>query len=239
METREFKIEGITCMGCVSTLEKALYSNTAIEQVSIDKESGSTKISGTTLPHQDIIATIVSQAGNYEVKGATISDSSASKKSNRSYKPLILVGLYLLGGTLLIEYSSGMFLLDTWMPNFMAGFFLVFSFFKLLDIKGFASAYSMYDVIAKRWKAYGYIYPFIELGLGIAYILYSDNLVTHLITAIVMFVSLVGVVQSVLNKNEIKCACLGTGFNLPMSYVTIIEDGLMLLMAAAMYYFTR
>ncbi len=239
METRAFKIDGITCMGCVSTLEKALYGNAAIQQVSIDKDSGNTEISGEALPHQDIVSGLVSAAGNYSVVDATFTTNKSSTKSNKSYKPLFLVVAYLLGTTLLVEFSSGMFIMDTWMPNFMAGFFLVFSFFKLLDIKGFANAYAMYDVIAAKWKGYGYVYPFIELALGMAYIMYSDNPITHLVTAIVMFVSLIGVVKSVLNKTEIKCACLGTGFNLPMSYVTIIEDGLMLLMALVMYFLIK
>jgi hypothetical protein len=73
------------------------------------------------------------------------------------------------------------------------------------------------------------------VGLGLAYLLFPDSSWTHLITAIIMFVSLIGVVRSVLKKDEIKCACLGTVFNLPMSTVTIIEDGIMLLMAVLMY----
>jgi hypothetical protein len=126
--------------------------------------------------------------------------------------------------------------MKTWMANFMAGFFLVFSFFKMLDIAAFAKAYQSYDIIAAKAKWYGYVFPFIELGLGIAYLLYSDNELTHLITAIVMFVSLIGVIKSVVQKSEIQCACLGTVFNLPMSYVTIIEDGIMLVMALFMYF---
>ena len=51
-----------------------------------------------------------------------------------------------------------------------------------------------------------------------------------------MFVSLIGVIKSVVQKSEIECACLGTVFNLPMSYVTIIEDGIMLVMALFMYF---
>jgi hypothetical protein len=49
-----------------------------------------------------------------------------------------------------------------------------------------------------------------------------------------MSVSLIGVVQSVLNKRQIRCACLGAVFNLPMSTVTIIEDGLMIVMSLLM-----
>jgi hypothetical protein len=78
------------------------------------------------------------------------------------------------------------------------------------------------------------VFPFIELGLGIAYLLFSDTLVTHGITAAVTFVSIIGVTQAVLKKSEIQCACLGTVFNLPMSSVTIIENAIMFIMALSM-----
>lgn len=222
-------------MSCVSKIEKSLYGNSAIKKISIDKETGDTTLVGESLPHDDIISSLVSAAGEYSLS-ATSASQSASKESNRSYKPLLIIVLYLLGTTLLLEFSNGIFQMKTWMAHFMAGFFLVFSFFKMLDIAAFAKAYQSYDIIAAKAKWYGYVFPFIELGLGIAYLLYSDNELTHLITAIVMFVSLIGVIKSVVQKSEIECACLGTVFNLPMSYVTIIEDGIMLVMALFMYF---
>jgi copper chaperone CopZ len=230
MESKQITISGISCMSCVTKIEKTLYGNTAIEHVSIDKESGIATISGKSIPHADVLTALIEQAGDYTV-AATSAEPSGSTKSKSSYKPLLLIVVYLLGTTLLLEYSSGMFLMKTWMANFMAGFFLVFSFFKMLDIAAFAKAYQSYDIIAAKAKWYGYVFPFIELGLGIAYLLYSDNDLTHGITAIIMFVSLMGVIRSVVQKSEIQCACLGTVFNLPMSYVTIIEDGIMLIMA--------
>jgi hypothetical protein len=122
----------------------------------------------------------------------------------------------------------------TWMNHFMAGFFLVFSFFKLLDLHGFADSYSTYDIIAKRWRGWAYLYAFIELGLGIAYLANVAILAVTAVTFVVMSISIVGVLQSVLNKRKIQCACLGAVFNLPMSTVTIIEDALMIVMSAAM-----
>ena len=134
----------------------------------------------------------------------------------------------------MLEFNSGIFILKTWMGNFMAGFFLVFSFFKILDIPAFAKAYQSYDIIASKINWYGYIYPFIEFSLGISYLFFYDSVLTNLITAIIMFVGLIGVYRSVIQKTKIQCACLGTVFNLPMSYVTIIEDGVMLMMALFM-----
>lgn len=116
----------------------------------------------------------------------------------------------------------------------MTGFFLVFSFFKILDLNGFADSYAMYDVVARRIKAYGFTYPFIEFSLGIAYLTGFKPVVTNWSTLVVMGVSVIGVVQSVMNKRKIRCACLGAVFNLPMSTVTIIEDLLMIVMAAPM-----
>ena len=55
-----------------------------------------------------------------------------------------------------------------WMRYFMAGFFIVFSFFKFLNLAGFAESYAMYDELAKRVKVYGLVYPFLELFLGVA-----------------------------------------------------------------------
>lgn len=122
----------------------------------------------------------------------------------------------------------------SWMNHFMAGFFLVFSFFKMLNLSGSAESYRMYDVVAKAVPAWGYAYAFIELLLGLAYLAEFRPLLTNTVTFVVMSVSIVGVLQSVLNKKKIRCACLGAVFNLPMSTVTIIEDALMIAMSLAM-----
>ena len=118
----------------------------------------------------------------------------------------------------------------------MAGFFLTFSFFKMLDLKGFATSYAMYDIVAKKIPAWGYIYAFLELLLGLAFAVNFEPVLTNAFTAVLMSVSLIGVLQSVFNKRKIQCACLGAVFNLPMSTVTIIEDGLMIAMSLAMLF---
>ena len=98
----------------------------------------------------------------------------------------------------------------------------------------FAVSYSGYDVVARRWLGYGYLYPFLELALGAAYLANFQPLATNIATILIMGVSSIGVLQSVLARRKIQCACLGTVFNLPMSTVTLVEDFLMLGMAAAM-----
>lgn len=151
-----------------------------------------------------------------------------------TYRPLLLVFAYLVGVVALVEVTAGRFDWMRTMANFMGGFFLVFSFFKLLNLRGFVDAYQTYDVVARPVRAYGYAYPFIELALGVAYLVRLSPVVTNLVTLVVMLVSVVGVTRALLQKRQIQCACLGTVFNLPMTKVTFVEDALMAGMALAM-----
>jgi hypothetical protein len=160
--------------------------------------------------------------------------SAAPVEKPTSYFPLLLVLFYLVGLTAAVEVASGYFDPMRAMGHFMAGFFLVFSFFKLLDLRAFADAYGSYDVVAAKWPLYGYVYPFIELGLGVAFLTHFAPVTTNAVTLVVMGVSAVGVVKALVAGRKIRCACLGTVFNLPMSKITLIEDGLMIAMSAAM-----
>jgi hypothetical protein len=143
---------------------------------------------------------------------------------------------YILLVTLLVQYAIGGFDVKIWMRHFMAAFFIVFSFFKILDLSGFADSYMSYDIIAKKWRGWAYLYAFIELGLGVAYLLNCCPLATNIVAFTVMTVSIIGVLQSVLNKRKIQCACLGAVFDLPMSTITIIEDALMIVMSGYMIF---
>lgn len=170
-------------------------------------------------------------------------EGSSERSWFATYKPLLLVMAFIVGGVVLVQINNGVAQKGIdWMlamNTFMGGFFIVFSFFKLLDVQAFADSYSMYDVLARAWRGWGVVYPFVELTLGVAYLTQSVPLATNLVTLAVMSVSIVGVIQSRLNKRAIQCACLGAVFNLPMSSVTIIEDGVMLAMSAWMLVLLR
>ena len=68
---------------------------------------------------------------------------------------------------------------------------------------------------------YGFIYPFIELALGISYLTALNPTFTNAATILVMGISSIGVIRSVLNKQKNQCACLGALFNLPLSIVLL------------------
>lgn len=117
------------------------------------------------------------------------------------------------------------------MLAFMGYFFLVFGALKVMRLGGFVEAYQMYDVVAKRSKAYAYLYPFLELGFGLSYLLVWQIQAVSVVVAVVMLVGAYGVYLKLKEREEIPCACLGTVFKVPMTWVTLGEDLLMAGMA--------
>jgi len=234
--THTYTVTGMTCEGCAGKVQKLLSSVNGVENVNIHLEKNEADV---TMHHhiatnelqnalKDYPKYKLSEQGNHY---AQMMNEEETRTWFETYKPILLIFAYITGITFLIEWQNS-FNAMHWMRNFMGAFFLTFSFFKMLDLKGFAESYFSYDVIARRWFGYGYVYAFIELALGIAFITGFNPLFTDAVTFIVMSISVIGVLQSVLNKRKIKCACLGAVFNLPMSTVTIIEDGLMIAMSA-------
>jgi len=154
------------------------------------------------------------------------------KYSLRDFIPLIVIFssiiLITLGSKL--YYNLGIY---NTMRILMATFFLIFGFFKIINLSSFARAYSMYDLIAKKYFWYGYVYPFLEISLGLAYLFKWWPFIANIFTLILMLVSAAGVFKELRKGKHITCACLGTVFKIPMTYVTFAED----IMMAAMAFF--
>lgn len=121
-----------------------------------------------------------------------------------------------------------------WMHGWMGGVLVVFSLFKLFDISAFAADFAKYDLLAMRVRAYGRAYPFIELGLGIAFLSFWQPQVTYAITILVFGFGLIGVFRALAAGKSLQCACVGRVFNLPLSSVAVFENSTMVLMSAAM-----
>ena len=151
----------------------------------------------------------------------------------KSFMPLIIIFAFIILFSVIASWQRQVFSYQSIMLDFMAGFFLVFGGFKLIKLSAFAEAYAMYDVIAKRVRAYGYIYPFIEIALGLAFLLRYEILAVAWITLGLMLINSLGAYNGIRDKKVLMCGCLGTVFKLPMSYVSLGEDLLMVLMALA------
>ncbi len=260
--THTYKITGMTCNSCQAKVQKALGNVKGVTNAKVDWHKGEADITMNNHISTSVLQEALKAYPKYKLTEKTDDTSAVLKEEKdpwlkkhitesmqvntpvfeeeeekswfQTYKPVLLIFAYITGITLFIQYGMGEFMWMEWMNHFMAGFFITFSFFKLLNLSGFADSYMSYDIIARRWRGWGYVYAFVELGLGVAYILEFDPIITNVVTLVVMGLSIIGVLQSVLNKRKIKCACLGDVFNLPMSTITIIEDGLMIGMSVIM-----
>ena len=236
-----YKISGMTCSSCEEKVRTALLSLPEITKVEVSKATGIAEVEMSSHVTTSEMQKALSDKYSIEIqehKTANIFSQELEQKTwFQTYKPILLVFTYLFITTLLIQiFNKEGFEFKTWMRHFMAGFFLVFSFFKMLDLEGFKNSYLSYDIIAKVFPTWGYIYAFIELALGLGFLIGKNLLVLNIIAFVVMTISIVGVLQSVLNKRKIQCACLGAIFDLPMSTVTIIEDALMIVMSGYMIF---
>lgn len=235
-----YQITGMTCGNCVAKVKSALLMVPFVTEVEVSKDAGTATI--TMDKHISLNALQSTLDPKYQISALSHSEMTEQAKSwFETYKPVLLIFTYIFISTVLIHINLAGFDWMQWMQDFMAAFFLVFSFFKILNLKGFVESYQMYDIVAKQFKVWAYIYPFIELALGLTFLLNFNFVLTNSITLLVMGISIVGVLQSVLNKKKIQCACLGAVFNLPMSTITIIEDALMIGMSAWMllYHFNN
>ena len=231
--THKYQLTGMTCASCEAKVKSALLMLENVTKVEVSKEDNSATI---TMDKHIALSDFQKVLENkYQISAINHNEITEQTKSwFVTYKPILLIFGYIILITVLIQFKNVAFNYMEWMRHFMAGFFLIFSFFKLLNLKGFAESYVMYDVLAKKIPAWAYIYAFVELGLGVANVIDFNPMITNIITFVVMSISIIGVLQSVLNKKKIQCACLGAVFNLPMSTVTIIEDALMIAMSGIM-----
>ncbi len=141
----------------------------------------------------------------------------------RNYVPLALVFAFIIAATVLWGWSA---------EHFMAVFFLVFAAFKFTNLRGFADGYADYDLLAMHWRAYGFLYPFIELGFGITLAVgYAPAWLLWTEFAVMAF-SGIGVVRKLLRHEQVKCVCLGTWLKVPLTVVTLFEDFGMAALAA-------
>lgn len=116
------------------------------------------------------------------------------------------------------------------MSNVMGSVFLVFGLLKLVNLGGFVTVFSRYDLLSQRFSTYGYAYPFVELALA-ASLLYKPTAFTYAAVICLMGVSLVSVFVALAKGVELRCGCLGSFLHIPLSFVTITENVLMLGMA--------
>ena len=237
-----YAVTGMTCNGCRTSVEDKLNGLPDVIKASVDLDKSEAQIE-------------MSQHISIEKLQSTLSDKYliSEQKEQNIYEPPTditkvetseinqLFPLFLIFGYIII--ASVLLNTNPWdtngfMLDFMGLFYIVFSFFKLLDLKGFPDSFRMYDPLAKVFPIYAWVYPFIEVALGVMFLMRFQIPIALVLTLIILGVTTVGVSKALLNKKTISCACLGTALKLPMTKATFIENTIMIVMAIFMIFKT-
>ncbi|MBL0682731.1 heavy-metal-associated domain-containing protein [Aquimarina mytili] len=236
-----YKITGMTCNGCRNSVEKTLSTVQGITSVSVDLEAEEAIIDMNTYISTEQLQIVlpnkysISEKGNTIILGTSNYGKTSTNKEKTKLKelqPLFIILGYISIASVLLHYKN-------WdgndiMLDFMGLFYIVFSFFKMLDLKGFPDSFKMYDPLAKAIPIYGWIYPFIETILGLMFLMRFQIPIALVVTLIVLGITTIGVTRTLLDKKSIQCACLGTALKLPMTEATFIENAIMIIMAIIM-----
>lgn len=233
-----YKITGMTCANCKASVEKSLNDIDGVANAYVNLETGesiitmhnhievselqkaiSSKYTITEKKHKNVFAS--ARSSNFELE--------EEKSKLQQLKPLLLIIFYIAVASILLHYKNWSW--NEFMLDFMGLFYIVFSFFKMLDLKGFPDSFRMYDPLAKKLPMYGWIYPFIETALGLMFLMRFEVNIALIVTLIVLGITTFGVTKTLLDKKSIRCACLGTALKLPMTEATFIENAIMIVMA--------
>lgn len=145
----------------------------------------------------------------------------------KKYWPLACLILIAALAASALSFSKG----EGWMHFFMGFFLCQFAMLKIFHPVDFADGFQMYDLTAKKSRLYAFIYPFIELALGLCYLAFAMPILVYLITIIVLGFGAIGVILALKKGLDVRCVCMGTVLDVPLSTVTLTEDLLMVLMA--------
>ena len=150
-----------------------------------------------------------------------------------SYQPVIaLFGMAALMAAALSQMMYGSLQPVPIVETFIAISMCLLAMLKLQDVEKFSSMFLNYDPLARRWVPYSYLNPFLE---GLAGVLMLGHLLTWLSVPIALTIGGIGAVSVIkavyIEKRELKCACVGGSSNVPLGFVSLTENVMMVAMA--------
>ena len=156
--------------------------------------------------------------------------------NKKTYRPVIVLFIMAALTALAMSFASlgDAFTIKTaeWFVSFAM---VLLAMLKLQDVEKFSTMFLNYDLLAKRWVPYGYIYPFAE---GTAGVLMVAGTLTWLSAPVALFIGTIGAVSVFkavyIDKRELKCACVGGGNNVPLGFISLTENLMMIAMSIYM-----
>ena len=233
--THTYTVTGMTCNGCRTSVEEKLNKLEGVVNATVNLETSEAIIE--MAEYLSINTLEKALSSKYTILEKDVFKTSTNvieveKSDLQQLFPLFLIFGYITIAAILLNYNpwNG----SSFMLDFMGLFYVVFSFFKLLDLKGFPESFKMYDPLAKVLPVYGWVYPFVEVALGIMFLMRIEIPIALIVTLIILGNTTFGVTKALLDKKAIQCACLGTALKLPMTKATFIENSIMIVMAIIM-----
>lgn len=153
-----------------------------------------------------------------------------------TYKPVVALFAVAALLAVAIEFLTGLPIsIATLVPNFIAVAMVLLALQKLKDVESFATMFLNYDLLAKRWVPYSYVYPYAELAAGVLMLAHILPAVSIPVALFIGGVGGVSVFKAVyIDKRELKCACVGGDTKVPLGFVSLSENLMMIGMAAWM-----
>ncbi len=158
---------------------------------------------------------------------------AVKSKDETTYQPVIaLFAVAALMAVAVTWVSLGTMITGQTIEWFISISMVLLGLQKLKDLEGFATMFLNYDLLAQRWVRYGYFYPFAETGAGL---LMMAGVLTWVSAPVALFVAGIGAVSVFkavyIDKRELKCACVGGNSNVPLGFVSLTENLMMVGMA--------
>ena len=227
----KYQISGMTCETCATKITAAVKKIPDVQSVTVSLLDKVIQIESHKSIELKTVQAVLSGLDKYQVNNINSAEFITEKSYFQIYKPLIFIFLFILLVSLSFQLGQIKFDVQIFMNHIMAGFFISLSFFKFLDVKAFSESFSDYDPLALKFSFYGYMYPFIEIILGMLFVSGLFLMTANVITVLVLSITTFGVLKKLQKKSNIRCACAGTGFSLPLSWVTVFENGFMIMMS--------
>ena len=230
---QQIYIQGMICDNCRKGVTEKMSSIPEITEVIVSLETGKAVFETKKKVALSKIEGVLGEKYSATVDKTAAAFQAQSKSKLKALFPLFLIFGYLIAATIFLTHLTDGDVNQA-MLFFMGLFFITFSFFKFLDYQGFPHSFARYDPLAKKSHFYAKLYPFIETVLGVAFLLSWQLPIALGLTVVLLSITTFGVLQTILSKTAIQCACLGTALNLPMSEATLVENGIMIVMSCIM-----
>lgn len=151
---------------------------------------------------------------------------SVRDEDEKTYQPVVAVFAIAALAALGVSWSAyGDFTTVRAAEWFVALSMAMLAMLKLRDIRSFSTMFLNYDLLARRWVPYSYIYPFAE---ALAAVLMIAGVLTFISAPIALFIGTVGAVSVIkavwVDRRELECACVGGDTNVPLGFVSLTEN---------------